>query len=67
MRKTIIILTVLVPLAASAQIDDYNPIWHCTGANSGEQFGYNFASISDQNGDGFDDLVYHSWEPFCFG
>ena len=42
---------------AQSQPDTYEPIWHCTGADSGEQFGFTFTSIDDQNNDGCSDML----------
>ena len=41
----------------SAQPDSYEPIWHCTGENPDEKFGWNFKCIEDQNNNGCDDIL----------
>jgi hypothetical protein len=44
----------------------YACIWHCTGADSGEFFGAYFASIRDQNNDGYDDILVAGRKMFTY-
>ncbi|NQS99361.1 MAG: FG-GAP repeat protein [candidate division Zixibacteria bacterium] len=57
----IYILFVLIPLSSFAQPDDYQPIWHCTGAESNSEFGRYLVSAGDQNMDGYDDILIANW------
>ena len=63
MRKTIIILTVLIPLLASAQPDSYEPIFQITGENSLSTIGFLICNCGDQDGDGSDELLLSNHDP----
>ena len=59
----IYILFVLIPLSShlSAQPDDYQTIWHCTGATDSSEFGRYIVAAGDQNMDGYDDILVANW------
>jgi len=42
---------------ARAQTDDYQTIWHCSGAEEDSEFGRAIVSAGDQNMDGYDDIL----------
>ena len=58
------LLSVLICLAmlvaaggARAQTDDYQTIWHTSGADSSSKLGYHLVAAGDQNMDGYDDIL----------
>ena len=47
----------------TAQPGNYQPIWHCTGAETDSEFGHYLVSAGDQNMDGYDDILIANWVP----
>ena len=61
MKNILFILSLLIPLSAFAQPDDYQCIWHCSGAESNSEFGFILVAAGDQNMDGYDDILVANW------
>ena len=54
-------LSILLSSHLAAQPGDYQPIWHCTGAETDSEFGRYLVSAGDQNMDGYDDILVANW------
>ena len=61
MKNILFILSLLIPLSAFAQTDDYQCIWHCSGATDTSGLGHKLVAAGDQNMDGYDDILVANW------
>ncbi len=58
-KNTIILSAILLVINGSITLSsaEFTPIWHCTGADSGDEYGRFLVSAGDQNMDGYDDIL----------
>jgi len=61
MKNILFILSLLIPLSAFTQPDDYQCIWHTSGATDTSGLGHKLVAAGDQNMDGYDDILVANW------
>ncbi len=55
-------LLICLPSLISAQPDDYQVLWQCSGQSDTSEFGNELVSAGDQNLDGYDDILVTAWQ-----